>query len=222
MKFSDLLKGSAGQILEAQFNHPFVKGLGDGSLPMDRFRYYMIQDSLYIVEYARALAWVAPLIPDVNEAMRMLDSAKETFMVEAQLKEQYFEKFGVTMEDALRAEPAPTCKAYVDHLLRYTRNGTLAEGMAAVIPCGWIYVEIGRALTSGPEIPDHHPYKTWLMTYALPELRETVDWWFDLLDQAAARIPESERNEIEEVFLKSCRYEWMFWDMGWNMEAWPP
>ncbi len=222
MKFSESLKKAADPILKAQFEHPFVKGLGDGTLPLDKFRFYMIQDSLYIVDYARAMAWVAPLMPDVKNILAMLDAAKASFQIEAMLKEQYFEQFGITMDDALKTELAPTCKAYIDHLFRFTRTGTLAEGMAAILPCGWIYIEIGFKFTEGKTIPDDHPYKSWLMTYAVPEFRDMVNWWFQILDDAVAGYPESELNHIKEIFLKSCRYEWMFWDMGWNLQNWKP
>jgi len=220
MKFSERLKKAAGPILDAQLKHPFVKGLADGTLPLDKFRYYMIQDSLYIVDYARAMAWVAPLMPDVDGILAMLDAAKETFKIEAMLKEHYFEQFGITMKGALKAEFAPTCKAYVDHLFRYSRNGTLAEGMAAILPCGWVYFEIGRMFTAGKEIPEDHPYKPWLMTYAVPEFQDMVNWWFQVLEGAVEGYPEVELAHVEDVFRTSCRYEWMFWDLGWNKQEW--
>jgi len=220
MKLSVLLKKEAYPILKAQFEHPFVKGLGDGTLPLDKFRYYMIQDSLYIVEYARAMAWVAPLLPNVKNILAMLDAAKQSFQIEAMLKEQYFKQFGITMEGALKTELAPTCKAYVDHLFRFTRSGTLAEGMAAILPCGWVYIEIGKKFTSGKEITDDHPYKDWLATYAVPEFRDMVNWWFEILDDAVKGYPETELNHIQDIFTKSCLYEWMFWDIGWNKQTW--
>lgn len=101
MKFSELVKTKAHPILKSQFEHPFVNGLGDGSLALDKFQYYMIQDSLYIVEYARAMAWVAPLLPDIKNILAMLDAAKESFQIEAMLKEQYFTQFGIKMDDVL-------------------------------------------------------------------------------------------------------------------------
>jgi thiaminase/transcriptional activator TenA len=222
MKYSETLKKEAHPILQAQFQHPFVQGLGDGTLPMDKFRYYMIQDSLYIVEYARAMTWVAPLLPDDNEIVAMLDAAKESFKIEFMMKEQYFKQFDIRMEDALRTELAPTCKAYVDHLIRYTRTGTLAEGMAAILPCGWVYIEIGKKFTEGREIPADHPYKAWLETYAIPEFQEMVNWWFAVLDKAVDEQPNRELKRIQDIFIKSCRYEWMFWEMAWNLEDWKP
>ena len=222
MTFTEQLKQAAAPILKAQLEHPFVRGLADGTLAMEPFRYYMIQDTLYIVEYARAIVWAAALVPEAGRAMAMLDSAKETFEVEAALKETYFGEFGVTLEETLRAETAPTCQAYIDHLHRYTRNGTLTEALAAIIPCGWVYIEIGRALTSGRTIPDDHPYGSWLMTYTLPELVETVNWWFEMLEGAAAAVSDGERRAAGQVFQRACRYEWMFWEMAWSQERWRP
>jgi len=222
MKFSERLRKVAAPILQAQLDHPFIRGLNDGTLPLDRFQHYMIQDTLYIAEYARAMAWVAPLMPDVKDLLAMLDGARQTFETEEMLKQHYFEQFGITMEDALGVESAPTCKAYIDHLFRYTRNGTLAEGMAAILPCAWVYLEIGCTLTREREIADDHPYKPWLMTYVVPEFRDLVDSWFDILDRAVSTYPKGKLTHIEDVFITSCRYEWMFWDMSWNKQEWKP
>ncbi len=150
----------------------------------------------------------------------MLDAVKESFQIEAMLKERYFQKFGIKMEDALKTELAPACKAYVDHLFRFTHTGTLAEGMAAILPCGWVYVEIGEKFTSSGEISDNHPYKDWLTTYSVPEFRDMVNWWFDILDDAVQGYPQKELNHTQDIFIKSCMYEWMFWDMGWNKLTW--
>jgi thiaminase/transcriptional activator TenA len=222
MKFSEILCKEAQPILEAQYKHPFVKSLADGTLDIDIFRFYMIQDTLYIVEYARTIALAATLMPDVNEVINMLDTAKETFKIEAMLKEEYFDRLNISMHEALQAELSPTCKSYVDHLIRYTRHGNLSEAMAAILPCGWVYVEIGRVFTEGQTIDENHPYKSWLDTYAVPELRDMVNWWFDILDRAVDGLPEHMTDHVKDVFLKSCRYEWMFWDMAWKKEKWQP
>ena len=222
MIFSENLKQAADPILKAQYEHPFVKGLGDGTLPLEKFRFYMIQDTLYIVEFARAMAWTAPLLARVEDVIAMLDAAKETFKIESMLKEQYFGQFGIDVEEALRSQMAPTCMAYVDHLIRYTHGGSCAEALATILPCGWIYVEIGHHFTTGRTIPDDHVYKSWLMTYAVPEFREMVNWWFSLLDEAAAGLTDAGKLHVQDIFLASCRYEWMFWDMGWGGEEWKP
>jgi thiaminase/transcriptional activator TenA len=222
MKFSESLKSGAGEILKAQYDHPFVKGLGDGTLQLEKFRFYMIQDTLYIVEYARAMAWTAPLLPDVNDIIAMLEAARESFKIESMLKEQYFGPFGISIDDALKIPMAPTCKAYVDHLIRYTHGGTCAEALAAILPCGWVYVEIGAHFTEGRIIPDTHRYKSWLMTYAVPEFRNMVNWWFSLLDNVTTGMTPAQLEHIKDIFITSCRYEWMFWDMAWRGENWKP
>jgi thiaminase/transcriptional activator TenA len=222
MKFSEHICAEAQPVLKAQYEHPFVKGLADGTLDLDLFRYYMIQDTLYIVEYARTIALAATLIPEVDEVINMLETAKETFQIEAMLKKQYFEQFDISMEEAMQAELAPTCKAYVDHLMRHTRHGSLAEAMAAILPCGWIYVEIGRMFTEGKTLDNKHPYKSWLETYAVPELRDMVNWWFAILDSAVEGLSKKTTAQVQEIFIKSCRFEWMFWEMAWTKEQWKP
>jgi len=159
-------------------------------------------------------------MPEIDDVMRMLDAAKETFAIETILKEQYFNEFKISQSDILRAKHAPSCKAHIDHLYRYTRSGTLAEGLSAILPCSWIYVEIGLHFTSGEEIPDSNRYKSWLLTYADPAFIEMVEWWFDLLENAVIHMTDSERNHIQGIFLDSCRYEWLFWEMSWKKEKW--
>jgi len=222
MKFSEMICKEVDPILKAQYNHPFVKGLADGTLDIDLFRFYMIQDTLYIVEYARTIALAATLITDVEEVINMLETAKETFKIETMLKTEYFDKLNITMKEAMQADLTPTTKAYVDHLMRYTRHGNLAEAMAAILPCGWIYVEIGRVFTEGKKIEDNHPYKSWLKTYAVPELRDMVNWWFDILDRAVEGMPAHMTDHVKDIFMKSCRFEWMFWEMAWKKENWQP
>ena len=151
----------------------------------------------------------------------MLDAAKETFQTETILKEQYFKEFDIPLEEVLQARPAPSCKAHIDHLFRYTRSATLAEGLSAILPCSWIYVEIGLHFTSGKEIPDSNRYKSWLQTYADPAFIDLVEWWFDLLDEQSKELNRKQLQLITDIFLDSCRYEWMFWEMSWKMEMWP-
>ena len=103
MSFSDRVKQAGTPILRAQLEHPFVKGLADGALSVDRFRHYMIQDALYIVEYARAMAWVAPLMPAVEDILAMLDAATESFKIEASLKAHYFVSVRKSTNDRLLA-----------------------------------------------------------------------------------------------------------------------
>jgi thiaminase (transcriptional activator TenA) len=222
VNFSDILIQETIPILEANFKHPFVTGLADGSLDMAKFRYYMIQDMLYIVDYARAMAWVAPNMTNISDIMRMLDAAKETFETEKILKEQYFNDFDISIDDALNTRPAPTCKAHIDHLFRYTRTGSLAEGLSAILPCSWIYVEIGLHYNSANNLSESNPYKTWMETYSDPAFVEMVDWWFSILNSITQQTNDKELDHLKSIFKDSCRYEWLFWEMSWNLESWQP
>ena len=222
MAFSDILIKESSDLLKANYKHPFVTGVVNGNLEMDKFRYYMIQDMLYIVDYARAMAWVAPLMTNIPDIMRMLEATRETFEIEKLLKEQYFGQFDISLEDALNTRQAAACKTYIDHLFRYTRNGNLAEGLSAILPCSWIYVEIGLYYNSSTGLSDSNPYTQWLETYANPVFIDLVDWWFSLLDKTTEHSNSKELKHLQSIFFDSCRFEWRFWEMSWNMEQWQP
>jgi thiaminase/transcriptional activator TenA len=181
----------------------------------------MVQDAIYLVEYARAMLWVAAQMNDAPDIIHMLDAAKETFQTESLLKEKYFKEFNIATDTLQTTEPAPSCKAHIDHLFRYTRSATLTEGLCAILPCSWIYVEIGLKYTAGTEIPDTNPYKSWLQTYADPAFADLVEWWFERLDSESRNLSTEERNHVSKIFRDSCRFEWLFWEMSWKQEQWP-
>ena len=56
MNFSEHLRQLAAPIWEAQLHHPFVVALGKGTLPLQKFRYYILQDARYLEELARVFA----------------------------------------------------------------------------------------------------------------------------------------------------------------------
>ena len=220
MSLSEHLRSIAQPLLEEQFSHPFVTGLADGSLPAELFKYYLIQDTLYIVDYARAMAWLAPLMPSTQDMMSMLEATRESLMIETLLKEQYFDRFGISQDEVKHSEMAPTCKAYVAYLFRHTRSGDLTAGLCALLPCNWIYIEIGQKFTERKAIPESNPYKSWLQTYTDPAFVTLVEWWFDLLDRQTKTSNQRAKEKLETIFITSSRFEHRFWEMCWQREKW--
>src|ERR671919_764669 len=140
------LWGSIDDVFEAILDHPFIDGLTTGSLNRDAFRFYVVQDALYLSDYARALAVCAAKAPHEQAIKMFCEHAAGAITVERQLHEEFFSDFGLTEEQARATEMSPTNLAYTSYLLAVVYGGSFPEALGAILPCYWIYWEVGKAL----------------------------------------------------------------------------
>jgi thiaminase/transcriptional activator TenA len=198
--------------------HPFIAGLTDGSLPRDAFAHYVVQDAHYLVDYARALAVVGAKAPDEHAISMFAAHARGAIEVERSLHAGLFRELGIG-DDQVRTTPLmPTTLAYTSYLLRSCHQGSFAEGLAAVLPCYWIYAEVGTALLARSS-PDPL-YARWIATYGGEEFARIVADVLALVDRVGERASAAEQAAMREHVVTTARYEWMFWDAGWRRETW--
>ncbi len=200
----------------AQLKHPFVEALGEGTLPQARFAYYIRQDALFLGEFAKMFAHAMARTENPDEMRKFSKLLLNTLQGERAMHESYAETLGITPDPM-----APTTYAYTRHLLHIGATGSLAEVVTAILPCMWIYAEIGRHFQAQGPPHENHEYRDWLLTYASPEFQEDARWLQGVLDTHASGLDESRRRSLEQIFLTSSRYEWMFWEMAWREERWP-
>jgi thiaminase (transcriptional activator TenA) len=204
-------------IYAAILAHPFVTGLADGSLPRESFEFYVVQDALYLRKYARALAAVGSRAPDTAQTEMFARHAAGIVAAELSLHESLLADLGIDPASADAAEEAPTNLAYTSYLLASVTSGTYGEGVGAVLPCYWIYWEVGKHLL-GRGSPDPR-YQRWIDTYGGEEFGGDVREVIAVTDKLD--VTPAERARISQHFRVTSRYEWMFWDMGYRRETWP-
>jgi thiaminase/transcriptional activator TenA len=219
-RLTDRLRHKAAGIWEAQHRHPFVRGIGDGKLDVERFKFWLRQDYIFLIEYARLLGLAAARSPDVEMMRRFAGLLRETLETEMSLHRTYAGDLGISPQELVAEQPAPTTRAYTDFLLRVAATGDFVNLVAALLPCMWAFSEIGQRLATQPPPADQR-YAQWIAMYSSKEFAELAEWCRKLLDSLAAGLPERELNKLEETFLTSSRYEWQFWEMAWKMERWP-
>ena len=202
---------------DAILAHPFLTGLTDGSLPAEAFAFYVIQDAVYLRAYARALALVAARGTDPAAVEMFARHAAQAISVERQLHGSLLADLGIDPGAAAAAEPAPANLAYTSYLLATAATGSFAEGIGAVLPCYWIYWEVGKHLVRHGS-PDAR-YQRWIDTYGGEEFGATVREVLAVTD--ALTLTEAERAAVHRHFRITARYEWMFWDMGYRQQTWP-
>jgi len=219
MAFTHELWKTIEPIYAAILDHPFVRGLTDGSLPRESFRFYAVQDALYLREFARALSLAAARAPRDDWIIMFNEHAAGALKVERALHESFFRDFGLTPADVAATPLAPTNLAYTSYLLAVAYGGGFHEAIAALLPCYWIYWEVGKELErAGSRDP---LYTRWIGTYASQEFGALVSAVIDAVDAVASRLPPPEVEAMRRHFVVTSRYEWMFWEMGWRRETWP-
>lgn len=199
--------------------HPFVAGLTDGSLERDAFRFYVVQDGHYLREFARALAVAAARAPAEEEILMFSRHAAGALEVERSLHGSFFREFGLTERQIAATPLAPTTLAYTSYLLSVAYSGSFPEAVAALLPCYWIYGQVGRTLLEKGS-PDPL-YQRWIDTYGGEEFGAIVSEVLALTDRIGADLGAGDRERMRQHFLTSARYEWMFWEMGYRQERWP-
>lgn len=202
--------GAYNKILE----QPFLRELLDGSLPRAKFMFYLRQDALYLAEFGRALAMVAGRLDDLEDSEAFLGFAHDTMLVERALHESYL---GSEARSELAA--SPSCLLYTSYVHRQM-SGPVEVAMASVLPCFWVYKEVGDYLLGQPAVAAN-PYQAWIDTYGGEEYAAAVRKCIAICDKAAAKASPDVRRAMTEVYVMGTKMEWMFWDSAYRMEGWP-
>ena len=179
----------------------------------------MKQDALYLRDFSRALALTGSRLPDADAAQAFMGFAHGVFAVERQLHESYFDEYG----ESLDAAPAPACFAYTQFLLATATTDTHRVAAAALLPCFWIYREVGNEIVARARggIAEN-PYARWIEMYSGEGFDDSVTRAIAVVEALGQGAPEAERIAMQEAFERSARLEWMFWDSAYRLEQWPP
>jgi thiaminase/transcriptional activator TenA len=219
MSFTNNLWRSTLPVYEEILRHPFLTELTNGSLSLEKFLFYMKQDALYLRDFSRALALTGARLPDAEAATAFMGFAHGVFAVERQLHESYFQEYG----ESLDAEPAPACFAYTQFLLARATTDTHRVAAAALLPCFWIYRDVGQEIVRRAEGSiASNPYARWIEMYSSEGFDEHVNQAIGIVEALGQEAKEDERVEMQRAFERSVRLEWMFWDSAYRMEQWPP
>ena len=211
MSFSAELRRVADPIWQAQHDHPFVRGIGDGTVDVERFQRWLRQDYRFLVEYCRVFGLAAARSPDLTTLRKFAELLQATAVTEMDLHRSYAAGFGITPDELEAEEMGPVTRAYTDFLVRMAAVGEFAELAAALLPCMWGYSEIGLRLAERGRPADPR-CAAWIDAYADPGFAELAGWCRDLVDGLAEESGPSVRKRMRDAFLTSSRYELAFWD----------
>ncbi|MBM3943544.1 MAG: thiaminase II [SAR202 cluster bacterium] len=213
--FSDQLRTEAKPIWQSIFAHPFLQEIKQGTLPADTFRYYLVQDYLYLEGFARTVAMALAKAPDSHTLQEL--SRRVLTPVERPLHQKLLGAAGVALEHLSTSAMSPTNTAYVNHMLKTAALHGLGPTAAALLPCPWTYHSLREEVGAS----EHPLYSQWTAFYVGGLLEDSVRAWRSFVDRAAEKAGAEEREAMRQAFLTSSRYEYLFWEMAYRQEAWP-
>lgn len=198
---------------------PFNVELAEGRLGLDAFRHYIVQDAKYLIAFAQALAVASARADNPDQIVLFAAAAQEAVVVERALHADYFRLFGIDEASVAATPMSPACHHYTSFLLATGFREPLAVHVAALLPCFWVYREVGHHIhrVSASE----NPYRAWIDTYAGDEFAAAVDAIIAATDAVAGSVSSSQAAAMHAAFTRAVQLEWMFWDSAYRLERWP-
>ena len=219
MGFITEIENQTLSIRQAILEHPFITGIGDGSLPVDRFKYYVIQDYVYLIDYSRALAIASARAIDLQDMSWFAGLLDETLNQEMALHRSYCQEFGINLQELESVEPASTTKSYTNFLLKTAYQGSFGELVASLLPCQWGYWEIGDHLLKRG-LPTSAPlYAQWIKMYTSEEFTELAHQIREMADRIGGGAGLAEQAAMRQAYTNSVQLEHRFWDMAYGLEG---
>ena len=215
------MRRASDPLWQAIFSHAFVAGIGDGTLSRDRFAFYLKQDYAYLIDFSRVFALASAKSLHLQEMGTFATLLSTTLNVEMDLHRKTCAAFGIPAQVLEATRKSMVTSAYTDFLVRTCHEGSLSDILAALSPCACGYVEIGQRLKSRG-LPDDPFYRDWIETYASREFSDLADWLVERMNAHAEGASPRHRERWYRIYETSARYEYLFFDMGWKKEEWPP
>jgi len=207
--FSKHAWDSCSEIFAKAKELPFNTELKNGTLPLEKFKFYMEQDSLYLIDFARVLAFAAGKSENPEHVIELIKFAEGAIVCERDLHNYYFETFKVNFKNLKKSK---SCSAYTDYLLQTAKNASMVEILAAVLPCFWYYRDLGIYIYKNSH--KDNPYIKWIETYSSHDFSNATDKMIKLVDNVSAHIDPSSSlgKRILFLFKRSAELEVDFWN----------
>ena len=217
LSVSASLRQAAAPIWEECLRHPFVTGIGDGTLPVEKFQHFMLQDYLYLFDYAKVFALGVVKAQDRALMQTFSQNVNAILNGEMNIHRAYMKRLGITEEQVSAVKPSLDNLSYTHYMMAVADTGGPMEIVASILACSWSYAEIGQALAQLPGAADHPFYGEWVRGYASEDYAATNQALMDLMDELAKDATEAQFERLAEIFVNCSRYELGFWDMAWEM-----
>ena len=212
-KLSEIALEKCDSIIKEINEHPFNRELANGSLSIEKFGYYIEQDTLYLRDFSRSLAIIASKAP-LKFIKNFISFSEEALIAEQEVVHNFFRnKFNLQETGKI----TPALLSYTSYLLQKSSIAPVEIGIASILPCFWIYSIVGKAIIKNTD--SNNPYKEWIETYSSKEFNDSVEIAIKIFDEVALSASNEVQALMLDAFYKSTVLEWHFWNDAYNQVA---
>ena len=218
MKTTEILIDATKEIWAEYNNHPFVRGIEDGSLEKEKFKYYIMQDYCYLLDYTKVFA--IGIAKAKNTKIMQMFSSYVNVLAESEMDihKGYMGELKITQEELDQMPVALDNLSYTSYMIREAYEGGEAEVLAATLACAYSYELIAKKIVeNNPESVNHPFYGAWIRGYASDSYSEENRVLLEALDELTQDYTEKQIAHLKDIFVACSRYEMGFWDMAWEM-----
>ncbi len=217
MKITERLLDAVKDIWEGYYEHPFVRGILNGDLDKEKFRYFIIQDYLYLIDYARVFALGAAKSKDLRTMSMFAHELTSTLDNEMDIHGGYMGSLNITQEEVDEMPMAVENSSYTAYMLRVAYEEDDIAVCASVLACAYSYAVIARRMVADrPECLQDPLYGEWIEGYTCDDYTKVCDMLIEETDRLCEGISEDRYRHLEEIFVNCSLFEAGFWDMAWN------
>ena len=218
MKVSEQLVSSSMDLIESFYDHPFVAGMTDGTLDHEKFQYYMIQDYLYLFDYAKVFALGVAKSDEVYAMRTFSEYLYSILHGEMEIHRGYMKRLGISEEAALQTPMAMANRSYTAYMLKCAYQGAAAESVVSILSCSVSYEYIGKEMVRrNPESVNDPFFGDWIKGYSSPDYAQENVRLEELTDYLTKDSSPAQVEKLRQIFRNCTLYEKGFWDMGWTM-----
>jgi thiaminase/transcriptional activator TenA len=218
MKVTERLRKDADNVWERIIEHPFVVELYSGTLPMEKFRFYILQDYNYLISSIKNFSIISSKADSIDAMREVIEILHLESVSEFKGYEEFLRKLGYTIEDATNIEPIPMNISYVSFLLSTSSLKSYAESITSVLPCFWSYTEIAEYHKDKLRKNRNKLYMDWASVYLSEPYLNLVRKIKKLVDDAGEKFSY---EKLKKTFITASKYEYIYWDAVYNMNTWP-
>ncbi|MDV2439664.1 thiaminase II [Acinetobacter gerneri] len=218
MSFSQDVWKRNFDLYQKTLNHPFNQELAQGTLDQQAFSHYVIQDAHYLLAYGRALAICAAKAFEADDVIQFAEGAKVAIVVERSLHDGFMQDFGISKAEFENTPLTLACHHYTSFLTATAWSESYPVILAALLPCFWIYAEVGNDIVSNSA--ENNPYQAWVDTYSGEEFHTAVKNVIATIDRVAERCDADTIEKMHQAYRRGAELEWLFWDSAYKKNGW--
>lgn len=217
-RVTDRFLSAAKDIWDGYYTHPFVKSLADGTLDKEKFKFYMVQDYLYLLDYVKVFALGCAKAPDEDSMRCFAGYIWNILDGEMDIHRRYMKRLGISAAEADSTPKSLDNQSYTAYMLRAAHEGGAPEAAVAILSCAVSYEYIGRYIAEHfPGSIDHEFYGEWVQGYSSAGYSEANRRLEELVEKLCGELSPPQLQKLEDIFVVCSRYEASFWDMAWEM-----